>query len=117
MYERLVVLNLIINGLPSKQPVHLVPVIPTIVLNLIINGLPSKRIHSDIFITEGLIVLNLIINGLPSKRFLQLSLSLLQKGVLNLIINGLPSKHSQNLEDTSPHIISSFKPYYKWITF
>ena len=92
MYERLVVLNLIINGLPSKQPVHLVPVIPTIVLNLIINGLPSKR-------------------------FLQLSLSLLQKGVLNLIINGLPSKHSQNLEDTSPHIISSFKPYYKWITF
>ena len=39
-----------------------------IVLNLIINGLPSKPISDTLKLTlESLIVLNLIINGLPSK--------------------------------------------------
>ena len=36
------VLNLIINGLPSKQKYAKLPSIALSVLNLIINGLPSK---------------------------------------------------------------------------
>ena len=37
----LIVLNLIINGLPSILNIHLYNQITTSVLNLIINGLPS----------------------------------------------------------------------------
>ena len=37
-----IVLNLIINGLPSKPQGTLQTVIEDLVLNLIINGLPSK---------------------------------------------------------------------------
>ena len=35
----------------TKEPVHLVPIIPTIVLNLVINGLPSiprLTFHADL---------------------------------------------------------------------
>ena len=39
------------------------------VLNLIINGLPSKLKRRLEHIDELIEVLNLIINGLPSKRF------------------------------------------------
>ena len=42
------VLNLIINGLPSKLPkMKLMPYFSPSVLNLIINGLPSKQ-HNHI---------------------------------------------------------------------
>ena len=38
-----------------------------LVLNLIINGLPSKQITNELSASFDFIVLNLIINGLPSK--------------------------------------------------
>ena len=61
------------------------------VLNLIINGLPSIQGQDNEDLSPECNVLNLIINGLPSIlkkliRWLQLLLI-----VLNLIINGLPS--------------------------
>ena len=63
------------------------------VLNLIINGLPSKQEAKSIIASNPsfISVLNLIINGLPSKQCLDYCK---EKGyeVLNLIINGLPSK-------------------------
>ena len=67
-----------------------------IVLNLIINGLPSIP---KTFISKTTIiyhnVLNLIINGLPSiQHFDRISLKKFKfTKVLNLIINGLPSIH------------------------
>ena len=40
------VLNLIINGLPSKhKDINYIPRMEFNVLNLIINGLPSKRLY------------------------------------------------------------------------
>ena len=38
------------------------------VLNLIINGLPSKLKKASTYSEEQVLVLNLIINGLPSKH-------------------------------------------------
>ena len=67
-------------------------IIEEYVLNLIINGLPSKH-QKDIMLLTINSVLNLIINGLPSKRnptYSQKEAIRIQ--VLNLIINGLPSK-------------------------
>ena len=63
------VLNLIINGLPSKRnPTYSQKeAIRIQVLNLIINGLPSKQITNELSASFDFIVLNLIINGLPSK--------------------------------------------------
>ena len=65
------VLNLIINGLPSKQLKRKLSQAKkdTTVLNLIINGLPSKPHHHKKFQHLPLLVLNLIINGLPSKLY------------------------------------------------
>ena len=62
-----------------------------IVLNLIINGLPSilKKLFISLFI-KTFTVLNLIINGLPSILDC-VKVARLKKSVLNLIINGLPS--------------------------
>ena len=40
----------------------------TVVLNLIINGLPSKQNIERLFRKLNMAVLNLIINGLPSKH-------------------------------------------------
>ena len=62
------VLNLIINGLPSKLSNRVMEKHIMGVLNLIINGLPSKlhQLLSQCF--EYMFVLNLIINGLPSKQ-------------------------------------------------
>ena len=62
-----------------------------LVLNLIINGLPSKQNILTIGAISFIFVLNLIINGLPSKLVIR-RLSMVQETVLNLIINGLPSK-------------------------
>ena len=89
------VLNLIINGLPSihrydnkDQPVF------AGVLNLIINGLPSILNKAEYgFYNDTTQVLNLIINGLPSILGLirgRHEIPGIDK-VLNLIINGLPS--------------------------
>ena len=89
------VLNLIINGLPSKRFSWGSRICPLQdqVLNLIINGLPSKlQVLQNTSIKEKQ-VLNLIINGLPSK-LLWYAADILRSInlVLNLIINGLPSK-------------------------
>ena len=70
--QSLSVLNLIINGLPSKQLVKYTTYAVSavaVVLNLIINGLPSKLNHDFSDEYEKAIVLNLIINGLPSKLY------------------------------------------------
>ena len=61
-----------------------------VVLNLVINGLPSILKSEWFFKEETKKVLNLVINGLPSilrvcKR------GWFDLGVLNLVINGLPS--------------------------
>ena len=68
------------------------------VLNLIINGLPSKPKKAALDIYEGKVsfVLNLIINGLPSKHIHKALINAKEYSwsVLNLIINGLPSKQS-----------------------
>ena len=63
-----VVLNLIINGLPSIWKSINLRKIEGLVLNLIINGLPSillSGVQSECK-NETVLVLNLIINGLPS---------------------------------------------------
>ena len=62
------------------------------VLNLIINGLPSKLRWYDRKRNRIGGVLNLIINGLPSKHAVRVALEKSGFLVLNLIINGLPSK-------------------------
>ena len=64
------ILNLIINGLPSKlNSSSSIPCIALYILNLIINGLPSKQKLADVFRAEvDSTILNLIINGLPSKQ-------------------------------------------------
>ena len=63
------------------------------VLNLIINGLPSKLEVLKYRLEFDKAVLNLIINGLPSKRFCKTNKKRTKAiRVLNLIINGLPSK-------------------------
>ena len=65
-----------------------------IVLNLIINGLPSILQITKIIGTSKTWVLNLIINGLPSIQNENLPfLPNIVHNVLNLIINGLPSIH------------------------
>ena len=60
------VLNLIINGIPSILKIIKAQVFPVLVLNLIINGIPS--IPKDILYRylKKRLVLNLIINGIPS---------------------------------------------------
>ena len=68
-----IVLNLIINGLPSipKNIEVILQWSDTEVLNLIINGLPSIHIqYSSTFDAGNNAVLNLIINGLPSILYL-----------------------------------------------
>ena len=47
--------------------VYLLLQLVSIVLNLIINGLPSKHKAKDLVKDKSVSVLNLIINGLPSK--------------------------------------------------
>ena len=42
-FPKVLVLNLIINGLPSKHDMVILAVSELYVLNLIINGLPSKQ--------------------------------------------------------------------------
>ena len=61
----LLVLNLIINGLPSILNETVAKYYKDEVLNLIINGLPSILI-SLVIVALSFSVLNLIINGLPS---------------------------------------------------
>ena len=61
------------------------------VLNLIINGLPSILIRLTVHICILSNVLNLIINGLPSILIMKQKEKNFNFGVLNLIINGLPS--------------------------
>ena len=88
-----------------------------VVLNLIINGLPSKLKTILInYMLFSLSVLNLIINGLPSKQNLTLLEGDNDSPVLNLIINGLPSKLPTKKFQNN-YIVFCFKPYYKWITF
>ena len=86
------------------------------VLNLIINGLPSKLKTRKLIVID-LSVLNLIINGLPSKHHQRVRENDRSRFlVLNLIINGLPSK--QKIKAMFKAIGEfCFKPYYKWITF
>ena len=63
------------------------------VLNLIINGLSSKQDAKKVF-GDDYDVLNLIINGLSSKQIKEKKeqkIKMVDK-VLNLIINGLSSK-------------------------
>ena len=67
-----------------------------VVLNLIINGLPSKRWVGNYVKRTSVWVLNLIINGLPSKLDGLIQKPMIKIIVLNLIINGLPSKHYVN---------------------
>ena len=64
-----VVLNLIINGIPSIPSKCYIRnfTSPFKVLNLIINGIPSILIQNATAIGFGIgFVLNLIINGIPS---------------------------------------------------
>ena len=88
---------------------------PFPVLNLIINGLPSKQNDGTKKTRVWLLVLNLIINGLPSK-LLRWKAFQCGKSVLNLIINGLPSK-LVGITIVIAILSIGFKPYYKWITF
>ena len=89
------------------------------VLNLIINGLPSKlTLKGTIYGVAKNEVLNLIINGLPSKQKLKIYVTTINLWeVLNLIINGLPSKPQISSQDKLPELDMCFKPYYKWTTF
>ena len=85
-----------------------------IVLNLVINGIPS--IHSKKESAKnGYMVLNLVINGIPSI----LMESVLSKDnvneVLNLVINGIPSIQSKVWIES--YLLKCFKPCYKWNTF
>ena len=69
MFQAYIVLNLIINGLPSIQKIIFtwIFLLMSKVLNLIINGLPSiHRWLDEDNENSFLDVLNLIINGLPS---------------------------------------------------
>ena len=70
----------------------------SIVLNLVINGLPS--ILKGVMWRVGLaLVLNLVINGLPSIQKKNKDAGVFDLGVLNLVINGLPSIHTnKNIE-------------------
>ena len=62
------------------------------VLNLIINGLPSILLQKSFAVGSGeASVLNLIINGLPSIPKDRVCRKIGTSSVLNLIINGLPS--------------------------
>ena len=64
------VLNLIINGLPSiLKAKKMEDLLKDVVLNLIINGLPSIHKRQYLFLIYQ-IVLNLIINGLPSIHYI-----------------------------------------------
>ena len=63
------------------------------VLNLIINGIPSIPRMKLTDLPFHLSVLNLIINGIPSIRISWYDFSGLDSQVLNLIINGIPSIH------------------------
>ena len=67
----------------------------SLVLNLIINGLPSILYKNPITVSVHR-VLNLIINGLPSIPPLSWAPKYLPSLVLNLIINGLPSILSED---------------------
>ena len=134
-----VVLNLVINGLPSILLQVLYPKIfyyrfkpcykwitfntdsryiyskEFYVLNLVINGLPS--ILGWVFLNGQWLeeVLNLVINGLPSIPNL-IILLLNFSFVLNLVINGLPSIRKLIIKSVCLENLS-FKPCYKWITF
>ena len=63
-YEELV-LNLVINGMPSILNMSITPVRGDDVLNLVINGMPSI-LDKTINCLNSFIVLNLVINGMPS---------------------------------------------------
>ena len=69
------VLNLVINGLPSILKT-VVNTFSEFVLNLVINGLPSIPNGAYLYDAGEFIVLNLVINGLPSIRKSGLELSL-----------------------------------------
>ena len=87
-----IVLNLIINGIPSIHKKDIGCKKVEGVLNLIINGIPSIPLRGTIENLDVLsVVLNLIINGIPSIRAITSSGGLYTLGVLNLIINGIPS--------------------------
>ena len=62
------VLNLVINGLPSiRDEIQVENSLEYYVLNLVINGLPSIHKNNEDFQTLAIaLVLNLVINGLPS---------------------------------------------------
>ena len=81
----------------TEKVIVSIMIIRAVVLNLIINGLPS--IHEFLKMADAEIypiVLNLIINGLPS-ILLEMVCKFKNDGVLNLIINGLPSIHCRNV--------------------
>ena len=135
-----VVLNLIINGIPSIRNKKEIKLPKTSrVLNLIINGIPSilnemefknweelsfkpyykwntfNTVAEVVGQDENESVLNLIINGIPSIQYWRGYSSPLFF-VLNLIINGIPSIHWKLLAKCTAGVVS-FKPYYKWNTF
>ena len=73
--EYTLVLNLVINGLPSILTLGLIVGLLVVnVLNLVINGLPSilHKCNISVFLS---LVLNLVINGLPSIQKLSRVLS------------------------------------------
>ena len=87
-----------------------------VVLNLVINGIPSILKYNQDRVTALMLkVLNLVINGIPS-------ILLGRNGgnsviiVLNLVINGIPSIPRLHL-DAFRRERASFKPCYKWNTF
>ena len=112
------------------------------VLNLVINGLPSILSNSSKKRIVEFFVLNLVINGLPSilarlkslavsyglsfkpcykwitfntEKEIELAEEILD--VLNLVINGLPSIHKNWYKSNNERRDLGFKPCYKWITF
>ena len=111
------VLNLVINGLPSIQNVEVSirrlaggsfkPCYKWITFNTTSNISRGMRISE---------VLNLVINGLPS---ILMILNIYGKiiVVLNLVINGLPSIQQQSGKNLKVLQLLGFKPCYKWITF
>ena len=88
----------------------------SLVLNLIINGIPSIQNEMATLKLFMANVLNLIINGIPSILELVLACLGVFHCVLNLIINGIPSIPII-VNDGLYSMKTSFKPYYKWNTF
>ena len=89
-----------------------------IVLNLIINGLPSIQFLFTRYDGAKLTCFKPYYKWITfnTKTYLSGKLLTYSALVLNLIINGLPSiQNSENLVNRVS--LQSFKPYYKWITF